>query len=144
MIHFFFFRAKIDFNIVRLVDEILFTKGDYMKSYFSNKLTDCILYSEEGLKVNVHKEILGQTDFLRKILSNIKHHCCNVLKIFCPCSESDLKFMVKFLYMGKIICETEEKLIAIVENLNKIFGFSKECLLPNEGTEKPKEVNIVK
>ena len=38
---------------------------NYMDFYLKNKSTDCILYSEDGSKFKAHKELFGQTDFLR-------------------------------------------------------------------------------
>ena len=38
---------------------------NYMDFYLKNKATDCILYSEDGSKFKIHKELFGQTDFLR-------------------------------------------------------------------------------
>ena len=36
---------------------------DYMDTYLKNKSTDCILYSEDGTKFKVHKDLFGQTLF---------------------------------------------------------------------------------
>ena len=118
--------------MVRLVDELHFTKSDHMGSFFSKKESDCILYSEEGVNFNVHKEILFQTDFLRNILSSKKAECCSVMEVFCPCSENDLKYMVEFLYLGKISCKTRDDLLRILDELNEVFGFPKEKLDQNK------------
>ena len=115
-----------------------------MGSFFSKKETDCILYSEEGVNFNVHKEILCQTDFLRNILSIKKEDCCRVMEIFCPCSENDLKYMVEFLYLGKISCKTRDDLFRILDKLNIIFGFPKEKINQNNDIGKQKEVCIVR
>ena len=130
--------------MVRLVDELHFTKSDQMGSFFSKKESDCILYSEEGVNFNVHKEILFQTDFLRNILSSKKAECCSVMEIFCPCSENDLKYMVEFLYLGKISCKTRDDLFRILDELNEVFGFPKEKLDQNNDIGKEREVCIIR
>ena len=50
---------------------------DYMDTYLKNKSTDCILYSEGGSKFKVHKDLFGQTLFLRKILSSANERWWN-------------------------------------------------------------------
>ena len=94
--------------------------------FFSNKETDCVLYSEDGIEFNIHKEILGQTDFMRKIVSSIKTNCCKSIHVFCPCSKYELDILVNFLYTGKISCGTEMELFKILDILFNIFGFPKE------------------
>ena len=130
--------------MVKLVDEVYFVKSDRMDLYFSNKETDCILYAENGISFNIHKELLAQTELLRNILSSIKYHCCGVIEIFFPCSDSDLRHIIQFLYSGKIFCETKEELLSIHDNLNKILGFPKECLFSNESTNKIGEISIIR
>ena len=48
------------------------TIENYFKLYLQQKTPDCILYTEDGFMFNIHKEILSQTIFLRKILSSAK------------------------------------------------------------------------
>ena len=91
--------------------------------YLENKSTDCILYSEDGSKFKVHKEMFGQTDFLRKILSSTKDHCCGTIEVICPCSKEELRHLVNFLYDGEIHCEKETDALTIIDNLRKIFDF---------------------
>ena len=98
---------------------------DNMDSYLKNKSRDCILYSKDGSKFKVHKELFGQTKFLRKILSSANERCCGTIEVFCPCSKDELNHLVNFLYDGEIHCEEEFDSLKILENLNKIFGFSK-------------------
>jgi len=98
---------------------------DNMDNYLKNKSRDCILYSEDGSKFKVHKELVGQTQFLRKILSSASERCCQTMEVFCPCSKDELNHLVNFLYDGEIHCEEEFDSLKILENLNKIFGFSK-------------------
>ena len=97
----------------------------HLDFYLKNKSTDCILYSEDGSKFKVHKELLGQTDFLRKILSGTKDHCCGTIEVICPCSKEELKHLVNFLYDGEIHCEKESDALKIIDNLRKIFGFQR-------------------
>ena len=54
-----------------------------MEFYLKNKTPDCILYSEEGTEFKTHKELLGQTRFMRRLLKEIAN-CCGVIEIFLP------------------------------------------------------------
>jgi len=91
--------------------------------YLKSKKTDCILYAEDGSKFKIHKEVLGQTYFLRKILFSAKEHCCHLMEILLPCSKNELSHLVNFLYDGEIRCKDEKDSLKILENLNKLFGF---------------------
>ena len=74
--------------MIRIKDETKnFAQQDNLKSFFDQKETDYILYSEEGDEFKIHKEILGQTQFLRNILKSTKNEFCTKLQIFCPCSK---------------------------------------------------------
>jgi len=95
----------------------------YLDLYLKNKSTDCILYSKDGSKLRVHKELFGQTDFLREILSSTKEHFCSTIEVLIPCSKVELKHLVNFLYDGEIHCENESDSLKVIENLQKIFGF---------------------
>ena len=108
------------------------TIEDYFYEYLENKSPDCILYSKDGGKFKIHKEILCQTNFLRKILSSAKENCCGgMLEILCPCSKKDLGHLIDFLYKGEINFENENDSVDIQENLSKIFGFPKNLSLKN-------------
>ena len=98
---------------------------NYMETYLKNKSTDCILYSNDGGKFKVHKELFGQTQFLRKILSSTKDHCCGTIEVIFPCSKEELSHLVNFLYDGEIHCKEESETLKIIENLQKIFGFQR-------------------
>ena len=89
---------------------------DYMNTYLKNKSRDCILYSEDGSKFKVHKELFGQTQFLREILSCANERCCGTIDVFCPCSKDELNHLVNFLYDGEIQCEEEFDSLKILEN----------------------------
>ena len=73
---------------------------DYMDTYLKNNSRDCILYSEDGGKFKIHKELFGQTKFLRKILSSANEMCCETIKNFCPCSKDELNHLVNSLQQG--------------------------------------------
>lgn len=107
---------------------------DYLDVYLKNKPSNCILYSQDGNEFKIHKEILCQTKFLRKLLSVTNELCCETLKICCPCSKKELEHLVNFLYDGEIHCENETESLKIQENLSKIFGFSENLSFnnPNE------------
>ena len=40
--------------MVRLVEDKYYAKGKLMESFLSNKETDCILYSKEGIEFDIH------------------------------------------------------------------------------------------
>ena len=94
-----------------------------MQCYFRAKCPDCYLYSRDGAQFKIHKELFGQTKFLRKILSSTKGHCYGILEIICPCTKKELSYLVDFLYSGEIHCKNEKESLKIVENLEKMFGF---------------------
>jgi hypothetical protein len=68
--------------------------------YLKSKTADCS-------KFKIHKEVLGQTEFLRKILFSAKEHCREILEVLCPCSKDELSHLVNFLYDGEIRCKEE-------------------------------------
>ena len=96
---------------------------DYMETYFKKKSKDCILYSEDGTGFAIHKELLGQTEFLRKVISTASNYCCNRIEIICPCTKEELEKLVHFLYHGEIQCENVFESFKSQEDLSKIFGF---------------------
>ena len=96
---------------------------DYKETYFKNKPEDCILYAEDGTAFKIHKEVLGQTVFLRKILFTTINHCCDTIEIICPCTKEELEKLVHFLYHGEIQCENVFESFKNQEDLSKIFGF---------------------
>ena len=103
--------------------------GDFIKSFYSKKQADCILYSNEGSQFEIHKEILCQSKFMCNLLSDSEWFCCQNLEIFLPCSANELKYLVTFLYEGQINCESETNCQQILENLSKIFGFPTETFV---------------
>ena len=114
----------------------LFGDDDLFETLSKFKEADCILYSEEGTKVKIHKEILCQTRFMKNVLLKANRFCCGNTEIFCPCPTDELEVMVKFLYSGKISLENEPEMIRIQENLTKLFGFDEKLFL-NSDTRKP-------
>ena len=96
---------------------------DYLDSYLKKKPADCILNSEDGFQFKIHKELFGQTEFMRQILTSAKGQCCSLIEIFCPCKKEDLRHLVHFLYDGEIYCDNETESTTIFDNLSKIFGF---------------------
>ena len=102
---------------------------DYMDSYVTKKVADCILYSEDGSQFKIHKELFGQTEFMRQILKSANGKCCSMIEIFCPCEKEDLRYLVNFLYDGEIHCEYEAHSTKIFEHLTKIFGFPEDMHL---------------
>lgn len=90
-----------------------------LNTYLKDKPADCILYSEDGAEFKIHKEVMAQTEFLRKILRSTKDYCCRNIEILCPCSEEDLSGCIEFFYHGKIQWDKDK----IVKNLIDVFGF---------------------
>ena len=110
--------------MIRLQNKLpLFCGIDLLQFFFKIKETDCILYSEDGTKFKIHKEILCQSKYMQNILFRTDKICCGVVEIFCPCSKDNLEHIVKFLYNGAIMYKDKTRLTEILENLKRIFGF---------------------
>ena len=77
-----------------------FNIEDYLDSYLTKKPSDCTLYSQDGSKFNVHKEIFGQTSFLREILYSVEEQCCRTVEVLCPCTEFELEHLVNISTMN--------------------------------------------
>lgn len=104
------------------------TFGTGSKKYLKARQPDCCIYSEDGSQFKIHRELLCQTAFLRKILNDSKDCCCSAIEIFCPCSDKELGLLVKFLNTGNVISDNVDDLNKTIYNLKEIFGFSNEIL----------------
>ena len=113
----------------------IFNQDDLIESFSKIKKTDCILYSEEGTKFKIHRELLYQTKFMQNILFSANQICCGNIEIFCPCSTYELEYIVKFLYSGKISYEKDVNLAKILNSLSKIFGYPKELFFDNHSID---------
>ena len=113
---------------------------DFMKSFFENREPDCILYSLEGTKFDVHKEILYHSKWMRNIFIDAKDTCCREIEILCPCSINELETIKNFLYNGATSVDTETKVSETINNLTKIFGFPDNLFLVDDESvpNKPK------
>jgi len=102
-----------------------------MESYLRQKMPDCCLYSDDGYKFMIHKEVLFQTKFMRTILAATENHCLHDdIEILCPSiSRENLQFLVQFLYKGSIPCSDNKIACQILDNLNKVFGFPNSMVL---------------
>ena len=115
-----------------------FHSHDFVESFLKSKEPDCTLYSEEGMKYNIHKEIFYQTQFMRNIFETSNAICCKEKEIFCPCSGDELESMVNFLYNGRASSLKVTDIAKILDNLTRIFGFPEnlfslvDCSLPNK------------
>ena len=119
-----------NFVMCELVNENhISTLEDYQELFFTKKMPDCVLFSEEGTKFEIHKQLLSQTQFLRTILASVQDQCCGIIEILCPCSTKHLEHLVHFLYHGEIRCRNELESFEILDDLNNIFGFPKELCL---------------
>jgi aspartate carbamoyltransferase regulatory subunit len=101
----------------------IFLERNGLNLCLKTKPSNCILYSEDGAKFEIHKELLGQTKFMREILNSAKGHCCSTLEIICPCTKRELEKLVYFLYNGEIHCEDVFDSYNVQEDLTKIFGY---------------------
>ena len=95
--------------------------NDYLGSYLKNKAPDCILYSEDGAQFKTHKELFGQTKFMRELLKS--QNCCGAMEVILPCSKEELGHLMNFLNEGKIKCNKKIDSLKIIDNLNKILGY---------------------
>ena len=116
--------------MVKLVNESpLFSMDqEFMNLFYSNKPTDCNLYSEDGNQFKIHREILSQTELMQNLLTSVKESCCQPLEIICPCSKIELSYVVKFLYEGKLKCDSSFNCSNILKILAKVFGFPEKFL----------------
>jgi len=122
-------------EVLRLTNpDYIETIDNHLDVYLKNKPPDCILYSDDGGDIKIHKELFGQTNFLREILSSVKEQCCRTFEILCPCTKKELGYLVSFLYDGEMNFENVDEFIRIQENLVKVFGFSEDLILidPNQ------------
>ena len=119
---------------------------NFSKPYFKTKPKDCILYSKDNAEfIEIHKELLGQTEFMREILKSVNDHCCGKIEIICPCTKDELEKIVLFLYIGEIQCEDEIESLDVQDALSKIFGFPESLNLDNpfEDQSFPSTIDLV-
>ena len=111
--------------MVKFINNVkLLERDSLLESFLKNEEADCVLYSKEGVKFNIHKEIFFQTKYMRNILLSVQSTCCRKMEIFCPCSEDELECIVNFFYSGKISCNIDQDLLSeILYDLKEIFGF---------------------
>ena len=108
-------------NQLKLINDTKFFEHDsFTESFLKHREADCILYSEEGTRFNIHKEILYQTKFMRNIFVSATDTSQIDLEIFCPCSENELDAIVNFLYSGKISNNLKTNVTKVLKNLTKI------------------------
>ena len=93
----------------------------------TKKYPDCILYSNDGSTFKVHKELFGQTKFMRAILMAAKSiQCqCGTIRVSLPCSKQQCEHLVEFLYMGEITMPvyTRARLVDVLYNLHAVLGY---------------------
>ena len=106
------------------------TIGKYLDFYLKKKSPDCILYSNDGFEFQTHKELFGQTSFMRELLKSA--NCCGVIEIFFPFSQEELSKMIEFMNYGKLYCGNEIEVSKVFENLTKILGFPNDLDSPGK------------
>jgi hypothetical protein len=117
-------------------EEQIFDENDYKDwnwLFFNNKEADCVLYSADGHGFRIHREVLSQTEKMRKFLISFKDNCCGMMEILCPCPKDELEQLVKFLYSGIIFYNVD--VYKTLDNLITIFGFPEKLIL-NDGNYK--------
>ena len=135
--------------MVKLVNEspLFAADQEFMNLFYNKKPTDCILYSEDGIPFQIHREILSQTELMQNLLTSVKGSCCQDLEIICPCSKIELAYVVKFLYEGQLHCDSSFDMSNILKILTKVFGFPEKFLgewqeefeITENGFDKPTE-----
>ena len=94
-----------------------------MDSYFKQVPPDCTILSSDGFELQIHKELLYQTRFMRKMLKTIEIDE-NKIEIFCPsCTKEELEIIVDFLYSGELYCMDQSVASQIFDYLTECFGF---------------------
>ena len=94
-----------------------------MDSYFKEKPPDCSLFSDNNFEFPIHKELFFQTKVMCEMIENVNYleSCCSKIEILCPSlAQKDLERIVKFLYTGKIICESENSACEVSKNLTNV------------------------
>ena len=99
---------------------------NYLEIFLKTKTPDCIIYSEDGAEFKTHKEIFGQSEFMRELLKS--QSCCGLMEVIFPCSKEELEHLMNFLHTGKMKCNQKNDLLKMIENLNKILGFPDDCI----------------
>ena len=96
-----------------------------MESYFNERPPDCSLFSQDNFGIPVHKEVLYQTPFLRRMIQSFNmDSCCSKVEILCPSlSKEELGAIVQFLYSGKTSCFDQEVKLKLSDILTELFGF---------------------
>ena len=102
----------------------IYEHHDFIDYFLQNREPDCFLYSNDGMKFDIHKEIFYHSEWMRNIFIDTKDTCCREMEIFCPCSADELDIITKFLYSGTNSFNNETEISDITNILTKIFGFS--------------------
>ena len=116
-----------------------------MGSYFKQVPPDCTLFSEDGFEIPVHKELLYQTRFLRRMLKSANMDNFKIEIMIPSISKEELKSMINFLYSGKMYCPDQTFATQVFDNLTELFGFPSKnfdfngMILENETQDESKE-----
>ena len=95
---------------------------DNMDSYFLSTPPDCSLFSQDNHEIQIHKELLYQTKFTRKMINSVGLDFN--IEVICPSlSKDELEIVVDFLYSGKILFSNEKTVSRLCMNLEELFGF---------------------
>merc|ERR1712083_580778 len=114
-------------------------------SYFKQVPPDCTLFSEDGFEIPVHKELLYQTRFLRRMLKSANMDNFKIEIMIPSISKEELKSMINFLYSGKMYCPDQTFATQVFDNLTELFGFPSKnfdfngMILKNETQDEAKE-----
>ena len=75
--------VKCTINNVKLINKDNLDMVNYIESDIKLQPPDCSLFSEDGYEIPIHKEVLYQTKFLRKIVKTMDCCCCK-MELFFP------------------------------------------------------------
>ena len=109
--------------MVIMKSDVSIFNDNFFGPYFKDKDPDCNLYSIEGTRIGIHKELLYPSKLMRNILKDANSFCCKKIEFFCPCSEVELEFFVDFLYSRTISFNEYININEFIDNISKTFGF---------------------
>ena len=67
-----------------------------MDSYFLSTAPDCSLFSQDNYEIQIHKELLYQTKYLREMIKNVGID--SKIDMICELTKEELETVVEFLY----------------------------------------------
>ena len=138
--------------MTRLISgHVMAAKVQYLQEYTSRKTPDVKIHSNDGFFFEVHKEVFGQTKFLRLLMANAA--CCpnDEVVVFMPdITRHVLQKTVQFFYSGTIEYENQDDLAQVIDVLIYTLGFPPDMSLGSVAkidqidTLQPNEIELPK